>query len=99
VAVAAWSISVVMAPLADTMGAGSPPLLHSDDGNADVQEPGVKEPTGRSPPFFGEVSPDQVKNGGQNHIGKWFGHLTLVLFAASCLSFFSNELYYGLTQG
>jgi hypothetical protein len=25
----------------------------------------------------GEVSPGQVKDGGKDHIGKWFGHLTL----------------------
>jgi hypothetical protein len=45
-----------------------------------------------------EVLPDQVKNGSKNHIGKWFTHLTLrsSLFHAS--DFFSDKLFYDLTQ-
>jgi hypothetical protein len=45
-AVTARWISVVMAPSAGTMGAGSPPLVCSDDGDIDILEPSVEEPSG-----------------------------------------------------
>jgi hypothetical protein len=47
----------------------------------------------------GEVSPDQVKDGSENCMGKWLYHLTILLSAVSCLCFFSGELLCGLTQG
>jgi hypothetical protein len=46
--VAQW-ISMVMAPLANTTGASSPPLVRSDDDNADVREPNVVELSGEEP--------------------------------------------------
>jgi hypothetical protein len=36
-----------------------------------------RSPVEGSPPILGEVSPDQVKDGGKDHICKWFSHLTL----------------------
>jgi hypothetical protein len=34
----------------------------------------------RSPPVSYKVSLDQVRNGGKDHISKWFDRLTLILF-------------------
>jgi hypothetical protein len=48
---ARW-ISVVMAPSASMMGAGSPPLVRSDDGDTDVQEPDVEEPSREELSYF-----------------------------------------------
>jgi hypothetical protein len=45
----------------------------------------------RSPPIPGELSPDQVKDRGENCIGKWFSHLTLFFFAVLA-SVLSDEL-------
>jgi hypothetical protein len=44
-----------------------------------MHEPGVEEPR-RSPLVPGEISPDQVKDGGENGISKSFSHLTLLFF-------------------
>jgi hypothetical protein len=44
--VAALWISVVMAPSTGMMGAGSAPLVCSDDGDVDILEPSVEEPSG-----------------------------------------------------
>jgi hypothetical protein len=51
-AVMARWISVVMAPSPSMMGAGSPPLVRSDDGDADVQEPDMEEPSREELSYF-----------------------------------------------
>jgi hypothetical protein len=56
-----------------------------------------RSPAGRSPPIPGEISPDQVKDGGKDRIGKWFYHLTLSL-RCSCLYFLSDELSVALLK-
>jgi hypothetical protein len=52
VAVAIRWISVAMAPSVGTMEAGSPPLVCSDDDDANVQEPTMEELSGEEPSYF-----------------------------------------------
>jgi hypothetical protein len=77
-AVTARVLLVVMVPWAGTTRAVSSPLVRScaGIGAVDVQEPGVEEPSGRSPawsshPNSGEVSLDHVQDGGKNRICMW----------------------------
>jgi hypothetical protein len=77
-AVTARVLLVVMVPWAGTTGAVSSPLVHfcAGIGAVDVQEPGVEEPSGRSPawssrPNSSEVSLDHVQDGGKNRICMW----------------------------
>jgi hypothetical protein len=66
VAVVARLILVVMASLASTMGRGHCPRSAPIGASAapTCRSLAWRSPVGRSPPIPGEVSPDQVENGG-----------------------------------
>jgi hypothetical protein len=53
------------------------------------RSPAWGSPAWGSPPIPGEILPNQVKDGGKDHIDKWFSHLTLSSFAV--LSLFSSD--------